>query len=152
MVNLEEASDFLKGEAIQKIKSLDAEAKPSFGIMTPQHMVEHLSGLFKFSTMSTGEAPAEPTEKQIGMKNFIHSDSPFPKSDGSNSKLADLRFTSLEEAKEKYEKATAAFFKFYEEQPDAETYNDFFGKLKYEDHVMLHYKHVRHHLAQFGVL
>jgi hypothetical protein len=44
------------------------------------------------------------------------------------------------------------FFQLYADEPEMTAVHPVFGELNYEEWVRLHYKHVTHHLRQFGLL
>ena len=145
-------TQYLREDAITTLKKLQEDEKPTFGIMTPQHMVEHLIKTIKFSIKTYGEAPEQPTEKQLGFKKFIFSDIPFKSGDPNKAKLEDLKFESLDQAKEDFAKAIDRFYNYFAENPDAQPYNDFFGALNKEELERFHYKHLQHHFKQFSLI
>jgi oxepin-CoA hydrolase/3-oxo-5,6-dehydrosuberyl-CoA semialdehyde dehydrogenase len=142
---------YLQEDAIEKINSLDGDAKPNFGIMTAQHMIEHLVKTIKFSIKNYGEAPSEPTEKHLGFKKFIFSDMSFGETKPEKAKLEELKYATLVEAKEGFAEAIDRFFDFFDKNPDAQPYNDFFGALSKAELERFHYKHFKHHFKQFNL-
>lgn len=145
-------TQYIQQDALEILNNLQVDQKPNFGIMSPQHMVEHLSVSFKSSTKSYGEAPESPTEQHESFKKFIFSDHPFDPSNPDKSKLEALRFENLDQAKEDLAKSIDRFYTFFEENPDAKPYNDFFGALSKEELERFHYKHLRHHFKQFSLV
>ncbi len=145
-------TEYLQKEADQIIAKLEVDKKPSFGIMTPQHMVEHLSQTFKFSIKNYGEPNEELVDKQAQFKKFIFSDAPFKLGDPAKAKLNDLKFENLEEARKDLSSAINRFYQFFEENPEAKPYNDFFGALSKEELERFHYRHLRHHFKQFELI
>jgi len=57
--------DFLVNEVPELFKNLKEDTKPSFGIMTPQHMVEHLTWITKVTTTRKGVPEGEPLENKM---------------------------------------------------------------------------------------
>jgi oxepin-CoA hydrolase/3-oxo-5,6-dehydrosuberyl-CoA semialdehyde dehydrogenase len=145
-------SDFLQHQASQVLANLVVGQIPLFGIMTPQHMVEHLIKTIKISIKTLGEIPDEPTSAQLSFKKFIFSDDEFPHGDAAKAKLEPLKYESLEIAKAEFNKAIAGFYLFFDQNPQAQPYNNFFGALSKAELERFHYKHLRHHFHQFGLL
>lgn len=152
MPEIQEIRNFLQEDAVNVLASLKTEQKPSFGIMTPQHMVEHLIKTIRFSVKTYGTPPAEPTEKQLGFQKFVYSDAPFRRGNSADAKLEELRFANLEEAKEAFPMALDKFYQFFKENPEARPYNDFFGSMNQDALEHFHYKHLQHHFAQFSLI
>lgn len=138
-----------------KIKDLTKESKALFGIMTPQHMVEHLTITMKISSEKIKILDFEPNEKQLSQKKLLlYSSIDFPKgirAPGSSGELSDLKMKDLEVAKEKLIISIEEFNSFFEENPEAETIHPRFGKLTHSEWLLFHPKHFAHHLGQFGI-
>ena len=143
---------FIQNEVSPRINTLKADKKPIFGIMTAQHMVEHLSYTIKISIKTLGNPPEKPTEHHEKWKKFIFSDAEFRISDPAKAKLVDLKFNNIEDAKADLVKAIDRFYTFFKENPKAKPYNDFFGELSKDELERFHYKHFKHHLKQFELL
>lgn len=145
-------TDYLQNKASVVLANLEVDKKPTFGIMSPQHMVEHLIVSIKFSLKDRGEQPESPTEGQEQFKKFIFSDAPFQKGDPAKAKLAELKFANLDEARTDLVNTIGKFYQFFEENPNATPYNDFFGALSKEELERFHYKHFQHHFRQFELI
>jgi hypothetical protein len=147
--------DFLKVELPALLKKLGASDEPKWGLMSAQHMVEHLSGVIMISN-GRFEAPAmydiEKLEKNynyiIKEKNRLKRNTKAPI---LPEKPLPLRFASLDEAKEKLQKSIDSFFVFYEMNPESEQMHPAFGMLNFEDWVYFHSIHAQYHLDQFGL-
>lgn len=138
----------------QRLQGLSLKAEAKFGIMTPQHMVEHLILTLK---MSAGRIPIPeivPTEKQLAQKQaLLFTDLPFPqgiKAPGLPDTLLDLRFPDLETAKAELIKSWDAYHLLFQENPTKQTPHPRFGLLNFEEWERFHAKHLDHHLSQFG--
>ena len=138
----------------QRLQGLSLKAEAKFGIMTPQHMVEHLILTLK---MSAGRIPIPeivPTEKQLAQKQaLLFTDLPFPqgiKAPGLPDTLLDLRFPDLETAKEELIKSWDVYQMLFQENPTKQTPHPRFGLLNFEEWERFHAKHIDHHLSQFG--
>ena len=138
----------------QRLQGLNLNTEAKFGILTPQHMVEHLILTLK---MSAGRIPIPefvPTEKQLaGKQALLFTDIPFPqgiKAPGLPDTLLDLRFPDLEIAKAELLKSWDAYQLLFQENPTKQTPPPRFGLLNFEEWERFHAKHMDHHLSQFG--
>jgi len=135
---------------------LKPDTKARWGIMTPQHMVEHLEyqyqvAMGKIHTRLT-TAP-ERLERYIEvvynhqpmMRGFNH---PILK----KGEVETLRFDSLETAVAKYFDAKAAFETYFKENKGLSTLNPTFGALTKYEWDLLNRKHTHHHFQQFGLV
>lgn len=152
MEEVHQYTQYIREESPNILKTLKTDQNPNFGVMTPQHMVEHLIKTVKFSYKTYGEIPDAPTESQAKFKKFIFSDVEFRKSDPAKAKLEDLKYSSLEEAIASFPEAIDKFYTYFEENPEARPYNEFFGSLSKEELERFHYKHFRHHFKQFSLI
>ncbi len=147
-------------DRIKLIATIQADTKGQWGIMTPQHMVEHVGALIYGTSMGKGMAKlALPEDQAAKMKaRFFSAYYPFPKSvkmpgtQNQPTALASLRYASLEEAKEKLQGAGASFLSQFESNPDQVSLHGYFGELNMEEWLIFHIKHLEHHLMQFGLL
>ncbi len=62
------------------------------------------------------------------------------------------RFNSLEEALADLRKALDGFFNYFKDDTLKTTLHPAFGHLNFEEWLVLHEKHLRHHLRQFSLL
>ena len=138
----------------QRLQGLSLKAEAKFGIMTPQHMVEHLILTLK---MSAGRIPIPeivPTEKQLARKQaLLFTDIPFPqgiKAPGLPDTLLDLRYPDLATAKSELLKSYDAYHLLFQENPTKHTPHPGFGQLNFDEWERFHAKHMDHHLSQFG--
>lgn len=138
-----------------KLKRLLDETPAQFGIMTPQHMVEHLTITMKLSSGRIKLPEFEPNEKQLMQKQaLIYSDIEFPKgvrAPNSNGELMELRFPDLDTAKEKLVQSIQEYKEVFEKNPDFKSIHPRFGFLTHEEWEKFHQKHFRHHFGQFGI-
>ncbi len=139
----------------EKLAGLTEETKPEFGIMTPQHMVEHFEYFFQ---MSTGKIKTEITTPEDRLEKYEDSlwnyremprgvEHPALK----KGEVEDLRFKNLEEAKVDLLKSYDEFTTFFKENPGIKTPNTVFGNLDKYHWDLLVNKHVHHHFGQFGL-
>lgn len=139
-------------EIKKKIALLQENAKPTFGLMSPQHMVEHLTITFKLSTGRIKIPDFEPTEKQLAQKEaLLNTPIDFPKgikAPGLPSTLMPLKHKNLEEARNQLIQSIEEYEAFFKSE-DKATLHPRFGKMTFDDWNKFHAKHVTHHLSQF---
>jgi hypothetical protein len=138
-----------------RILGLASNTPAKFGIMTPQHMVEHLTLTVKISYGRIKLPEFVPSEKQLAQKQIlIYTEIEFPiglKAPGIGDQLLDLRYQNLETAKTELLKSIDDYNLHFAEFHLDETIHPRFGKLNYEEWEKFHDKHFQHHLAQFGL-
>jgi hypothetical protein len=145
---------FLVNEIPKLLELLEENAPPRFGLMTPQHMVEHLSYTMKGVLARHGEVQDPPTKGQLGFKKFIQNGAIFQyrPSDKTKADLPKLKYATFEEAKADLVKAVQRFYDHFEANPDFKCYNDFLGELDFDELSLFEYMHFRHHFYQFGLI
>lgn len=144
-----------KENLISKLKTLKVDQQPEWGIMTPQHMVEHLIVTTKLSNGGLSVPCRIPVEQIPQYKAFLlESDQEMQKGIKANGMegLLDLRYPSLEASIEKLEEEIDKFNTFFENNPDAKITNPVLAEIGYEDWKTFHKKHYTHHFKQFGLL
>ena len=143
-----------KETLLQRLDQLNSESKAKFGILTPQHMVEHLTITLKLSAGRIPIPEFEPNEKQLARKQaLLFSDIPFPqgiKAPGLPDTLLELRYPDLETAKAALVAGWDTYQLLFQENPTLQTLHPGFGLLNYEEWELFHAKHIDHHLGQFG--
>ncbi len=147
-INLSNANSYLH--------ELQENTKAKWGIMTAQHMIEHLQQSFR---AAIGEIEVEthtPKEQLEGMQDSLWNYHAMPKNyqrpDLRKGKTEDLRFEDLKTAKEELLKSWEIFEKYYKENPEAEHNSGAFGVLDKDHWDLLIRKHINHHFEQFGLL
>jgi len=152
-MNLDKVA-FLKGELNLLCNGLTAEAKGKWGVMNAHQMLEHITDFFRVSTGKVAFDLITPEEHLPKYKAFLYSDKEFRENTKApvsvlGEEPLPLRTTSLEEALSNLKKSVDDFFLFFEQDPMRTTVHPVFGPLNFEEWVLLHYKHVNHHLRQF---
>ena len=147
---------FLKETAFELLKGLEQEKPAAWGLMSAQHMVEHLSGLFLFTIGKIQRAPFYEEEKlQRNYKYLITEDKPFARNiriKGLEQPLP-LRFDSLEEAISRLKKGVEGFYSYFGSKPKAhKTVHPSLGALNFEEWELFHSKHFKYHFSQFELL
>jgi len=154
-MNSTDKAAFLKGELDLLYKGLAAESKGNWGKMSAQHMIEHVSDFFNVSTEKIKFQLVTPEEHLPKYKEFLFSDKEFRENTKAPATVLGeeplpLRSESLEKAVEYLKKSVNDFFTFFEKDSMKKTTHPVFGPLNFEEWVLLHYKHVNHHLRQFA--
>ncbi len=146
--------EFLSQELPKLLQKLQPDTEPNFGLMTPQHMIEHISYVVKMSIKRAGEPENPPTKGQLGFKNFIANGAILKHrpSDKTKADLPALKYASFEEALAQVPIAVERFYSHFEANPDFIPYNPFFGELTFAELELFHYQHLRYHAWQFGLL
>lgn len=138
-----------------RLKNLTENSQREFGIMSPQHMVEHLILTVKLSYGRIKIPEFEPNEKQLAQKQaLIYTEITFPRgvrAPGLGDQLLELRFSDLSTAKLELLKSINDYNSFFEETPESMTMHPRFGKLNHEEWERFHKKHFEHHFEQFGI-
>ncbi|MEM1328688.1 MAG: phenylacetic acid degradation bifunctional protein PaaZ [Bacteroidota bacterium] len=135
---------------------LTEEAKPSWGIMTAQHMLEHLD---YFNRMAIGEVEGKlltPEEKLEKYTESLYNYRAMPK----NFQLAllrkgeteDLRYATLEEARMAFLESLATVEQYFRSDPEFRAFNPTFGNLNFYEWKLYAQKHFGHHFEQFGLI
>lgn len=141
---------------LNTLSGLQTGAAPRFGIMTPQHMVEHLSSLFLFSNGRGPIGLLVSPEKAAQFKSYlIGTDNEFPRDfDGPIGKgvLLPLKFENLGQAKEAFRKELTNYTDYYTQDPDAQPNHPALGILNKAEWDEFHNKHIRHHFYQFDLI
>ena len=146
---------FLQTELPTLLRSLPADREPNFGLMTPQHMVEHLTYVTKVMQKRRGEPTGELNKSQRYFRKFIDNGAPFehrPKPNVTKADLSPLRSANLEEAITVLEKAINDFYELFTANPDHKSYNEMMGEFNLAELELFNYQHGRWHTYQFSLL
>ena len=144
-------------EKIQEcLNKLKADAKPKWGIMTPQHMIEHLEYTYKIASGDIQDFEIATPEKILEkVHNSLYNYEKFPKNTSfpllEKDKLDDLRHPDLAIAIEKFKEQREKYLEYFNENPDAILKNLVFGELNRYESYLLERKHLNHHFEQFGL-
>ena len=146
---------FLLNEIPKLLEQLKEDTEPRFGLMTAQHMLEHLSSTIKAVLKRYGDVQDPPTKSQLGFKKFIHEKGAVFQhrpSDKTKADLPKLKYGTFEEAKASLLEAVQRFYNHFEANPDFKCYNDFLGELDFGELSLFEYMHYRYHFYQFGLI
>ncbi len=148
---------FITVESLEKLNALTESIQPNWGVMSAQEMIEHVEYVFAISIEKNKTKLYTPTEQLSAYKAFLLSDKQFRENTKAPIEMVGetpepLRYTSLDEAKERLANSINDFTAFFEGNEDRQTMHPAFGMLDYNEWVLMHYKHVLHHLKQFGLV
>lgn len=140
------------------LNGLTEDAKPLWGKMKPQEMIEHLErGILR----DIGEPEAEkcftPEDQIEAKQDFLYTFKKLPKDvkapylpqDGT---LPDLKYKDLTKAKEAFVESLKRYLIYYRENPSARHLNYVYGLINKEMSELIVRKELTHHLEQFGLL
>ena len=139
------------------LSNLTENMKPKWGIMTPQHMIEHLEYTYKIAAgeiqdfeISTPERILEKVKNSLWNYDKFPKNSQFPLLDKDT--LDVLKHENLETAISKFKAQRKAYLEYFKEHPDALLSNIVFGELNKYEWYLLERKHLNHHFEQFGLI
>ncbi len=153
----QEKLNFVTKECIPLFNNLQSGSLAKWGKMNAQQMIEHVGIVY---LISTGKIKAElttPVEHLPKYLEFLNSEKQFRENTKAPENMlgeepAPLRFANLEEAKQKLAGAIGSFENYFKPDPEKRIMHPVFGELNYAEWVLMHYKHVTHHLRQFGLM
>lgn len=141
-----------KEQILKSIEKLNPRTIPSFGILTPQHMLEHLAVNIQFSN---GKNPLKSGRDGFNpMKGFLFSNEPIPKGTTfflTGRKLPSHINSNLEDAIKYLINEIDDFEKYFAENLTSKPNHAVFGNLNKEEWIIYHNKHFTHHFKQFGI-
>lgn len=151
-------TDILNKTGLRSILSgLSSTKQPVFGLMSPQHMVEHLATVTEFSNGKRAAELQKSVETSIRWKQvLIYTDyemqpgvkAPFIPEDT----LPRLKFADLGEAVDNLMDELNEFEKFFKKDPDREIMHPALGLLNFKEWTIFHNKHFAHHFRQFELI
>jgi oxepin-CoA hydrolase/3-oxo-5,6-dehydrosuberyl-CoA semialdehyde dehydrogenase len=145
---------FLRYEVVSTLAGLSEGAVACWGRMTSQQMVEHLVWAVQLSTGQAQAQCATSAADLARLKTFLYHNRPTPH-EFMNPALAaglpPLRHATLAEARTALGRELSYFL---EQSPGPETLHAhaLFGIIGHEEWHRAHYKHMHHHLLQFGLI
>ena len=135
----------------QLLSQLDSDAIPAFGIMSAQHMVEHLIWVTKSTAKDYGPAPEVLGDKQMGFMRFIEKGAHFEHRP-SDKKKEDLDAPRMKSLQNSIDTVPEALERLYSFPRDHIFYNPMMGRLSFAQLELFHAKHFEYHLEkQFGL-
>ena len=139
---------------LEILENLDEKKSASWGKMTPQRMIEHLSDCIYMSCGIGNHELLIPEEKIKGMQAFLINDKEMPQNIQVPfaKENTPLRNTDIELALDEFTMAWVDFEEMYSEDSKKTALHPYYGNLNYEQWLLLHSKHFTHHFTQFGLM
>ena len=138
------------------VHKLQENTKPKWGMMTAQHLMEHLE---YFMLMAVGKQETEITtpEKLLekyedSLWNYRAMPKEFKHPNLKEDSTEELRHGSFIVARNAFLKSFQEFNQFFKDNPGIKTKNTVFGNLDKYHWDLLNAKHLSHHFEQFGLL
>ena len=147
---------FIRFQLFSSLEEAKPDSVANWGKMSAQQMIEHLGDFFDISSGKLKFDLITPDEQLPKYREFLLSDKQFRENTKAPANIIGdeplpLRKASIEEASAALKLSVESFFKYYESGNTTPTVHPVFGPLSFEDWILLHYKHVAHHLRQFGL-
>ena len=146
---------FLGQDLAQALAALDAGARPGWGAMTAQQMVEHLQWGFEVSIGRVAVDCTVAEAKRARLKPFLFNGTPMVhefRNPALASGLPALRHAGLAEARAALALEADRFLAHERSAPEAVHTHPVFGPLSVEEWARAHFKHAYHHLLQFALI
>ncbi|MBN8576546.1 MAG: hypothetical protein J0L66_06360 [Cytophagales bacterium] len=142
---------------LENLRQLQADSKPTFGILSAQHMVEHLAFAVRFSNSKEPQQHHYATEKEQKIKAFvIGTDKDMPIGFKSPvlplEGLPALKHTNLICAIDYLQTELSDFDNYFIHHPHSKPINPTMGELNYQEWIRFHNRHFTHHFKQFRLL
>lgn len=155
-VNDAEAREtLLRRGLFEALVALRANARPRWGHMTAQQMIEHLLWAFELSTgEAQAECPIREPQRQRA-KAFLYDNRPTPReyvNPALTAGLPPLRHEGLSDAVAGLRTAVNRFLQQAVSAPDVTRTHPVFGPIGRDEWARAHFKHIYHHLLQFGLV
>jgi oxepin-CoA hydrolase/3-oxo-5,6-dehydrosuberyl-CoA semialdehyde dehydrogenase len=139
------------------LNKLTENSIPSWGILTPQHLIEHLEEGYRIMSGEIQDFEIATPEKILDkVHNSLYNYDKFPMGTQfptmKKDELEDLIHPDFETAKAKFLEARDNYKAFFKENPEAILKNMVFGELSKYESYLLERKHLNHHFEQFGLI
>lgn len=151
----DEMTDFLRQQVPVLLARLDPAQAPVWGLMSAQHMVEHLAGAARLSAGHYQLPAPEPGAQFDPTHARLLADAPFSRHIRNPLLPAlprPLRLPSLAAAAAELLLTMDGFFTYHAQHPAAAPVHPLFGPLSFAEWRVFHFKHFGHHFLQFGLL
>ncbi|MDQ3191163.1 MAG: DUF1569 domain-containing protein [Bacteroidota bacterium] len=145
-----------RSEIFSLLEKLNVTAKPVFGKMSPQHMIEHIAIVV---SVSNGKHPQKlystPEKAEVLKANLIYSNIEMPvgvKAPMLSDEPSPLFFPDMENAISSLRKELIRFDEFFEGNLQATPMHPVLGPLTHKEWIIFHNKHFTHHFKQFKLI
>ncbi len=139
--------------ALKYLDQLHPETKPSWGSLSAQEMVEHLTDTLRIANGKSHFPLVTPEKHQEKSIEFLMSNSPIQKDLQASFAPEErtLRNENISDAIDEFTEEWISFEEHYEDNTKRELH-PYFGKLNFEEWQQLNKKHLSHHFLQFGLI
>lgn len=153
----EQKLQFITRMFVPLLEPISADTMGKWGKMNAQQMAEHVAGFFKVSSAKLNFPLVTPAEHIPKYKEFLLGDKEFRENTKAPANVVPeepmpTRNASMKEALEELQAEINDFVKYFKDNPGSQTTHPVFGALDFDEWVLLHHKHVVHHLKQFGLI
>lgn len=146
---------YSKAYVQEKLYQLTENAKPQWGLLTPQHMVEHLEWAFLIALEKIQVPILTPADKIEKYQEWLFTYKPLTPNYANpllrKGELEDLRHQDLNTAKAALLKAMDEVEAFFKTDPEATVIHPIYGHLDRYMWELISRKHFQHHFQQFGL-
>ena len=137
-------------DCLSRIKKLTPETQPQWGTMTAAQMLAHCSEIQEVTNRKELKNTPFIVKLFRGMiRNMVVNEKPYPKSSKPHPQYLQTKDCDFANEKKHLLDALAQFVDGKEKSESAE--HPLFGKMTIEEKGWGMYKHLHHHLTQFGV-
>lgn len=148
---------FISSGYVPLLKDLPADATGKWGKMNGQQMVEHLAEIFMVSTEKLQFPLVTAVEFLPKFREFLLSDKQFRENTRAPVNIIPEEpvppgAASMNDALAILQNEINEFVSFFKNNPGRKTCHPVFGELDFDEWVLLHHKHMLHHIKQFGLL
>jgi oxepin-CoA hydrolase/3-oxo-5,6-dehydrosuberyl-CoA semialdehyde dehydrogenase len=146
---------FFGAIAMEALAALKPDSRPAWGNMSAQQVVEHLTWVFELSTGAARVTFDVPEEQRRWMKTFLSNAMQSPRgimNPALASGLPALKVPNLPAALAGLDLARRRFLEMDESGRTLAFTHPLLGPLVHEEWSRFHFKHVFHHLLQFGLI
>ncbi|GMW02329.1 MAG: hypothetical protein AMXMBFR84_34650 [Candidatus Hydrogenedentota bacterium] len=139
-------------ELIERLEKIPAEAKPAWGKMSPDRMVNHLNATFRYSmgkevpSFYVGNFMTKYIFGPLILKGIL----PIPKNIPIKRKFAEERNTPLPQAIAELRVTLDDYLAAVQEGSMKPCEHPGFGDIGIDGWAVMHVRHCEHHLKQFG--
>jgi hypothetical protein len=148
---------FVRETLFERLANLQPETTNRWGKMNAQQMVEHLALFFDVSSGKVIYPLITDLENLPNYKAFLYSEKAFRENTRAPETLLPdepipVHTENLNAAIGILKQSVEDFFLYFKADTTKTTTHPVFGALNYEEWMMLHTKHIQHHLRQFGMI
>lgn len=139
------------------LNKLTENSKPKWGILTAQHLLEHLEHGYRIMAGEIRDFDVATPEKILEkVHNSLYNYDKFPKGTKyptmKKDELEVLIHADFVTALAKFNEARETYYVFFDENPEAVLKNMVFGEMNKYASYLLERKHLNHHFEQFGLI